>query len=389
MAVMATTRSVPSRKALPRASAAPRVAALSVAALSVTLPAGEDEIQLFPAGNFRAVDGRPTDVDTWRMDGDIARALIDGFNARRRRLVIDYEHATLTAKVTGQPAPASGWIKSLDWREGQGLYAQVNWTKRAKGHIDGDEYRYISPVFTYDKQGRPQALLHAALTNDPALDDLDAVCLAVASAMGLASSQARPGSPLSLTSPPKENPMDQLLKACLAHLGLPEDATEEQALAKFNEHTAKARQDADQVAALTAQVRTKDQEVAALKSNAASAGTPDPAKYVPIAAISDMQAQLVALTRDNRKRDVDELVTAALSANKLIPSMKGWATELGMKDLDQLKAYLESAPAIAALSGTQTGGRAPDGDGSQLSDTEMAVCTSMGLDPAKFKASQA
>ncbi len=380
MAVMATTRPTHSRSARPPAST------VLVAALSVALDSGYDEIQLFPAGEFRAWDGRPTDVDTWRMDGTIAHALIEGFNARRRRLVIDYEHATLTAKVTGQPAPASGWIESLHWREGQGLYAQVNWTKRAKTHIAADEYLYISPVFTYDKQGRPQAVLHAALTNDPALDDLDAVCLAVASAMGLASTQARPGPPLSPTSPPKEYPMDQLLKACLAHLGLPEDATEEQALAKFNEHTAKARQDADQVAALTAQVRTKDQEMVALKS---TTGTPDPAKYVPIAAISDMQAQIVALTQDNRKRDVDELVTAALSANKLIPSMKGWATELGMKDLGQLKAYLENAPAIAALSGTQTGGRGPDGNGSQLSDTEMAVCTAMGLDPAKFKTSLA
>lgn len=360
-----------------------------VAALSVALRPGEDEIQLFPVGEFRASDGRPTDVDTWRMDGDIARALIEGFNARRRRLVIDYEHATLTAKLTGQPAPASGWIKSLHWRDGQGLYARVDWTKRAKTHIEGDEYLYISPVFTYDKQGRPQTLLHAALTNDPALDDLDAVCLAVASAMGLASSQARPGSALSPTSPPKEHPMDQLLKACLAHLGLPDDATEEQALVKFNEHTAKARQDADQVAALTAQVRTKDQEMVALKSSAASTGIPDPAKYVPIAAISDMQAQIVALTQDNRAREVNDLVAVALSSKKLIPSMQGWATELGMKDLDQLKAYLENAPAIAALSGSQTGGRAPDGDGSQLSDTEMAVCTSMGLDPAKFKASRA
>lgn len=381
MAVMATTRTKPTPKAPQRVAAKPMVAALSIALRPGQ--AGQDEIQVFPAGEFRASDGRPQDVDTWRMDGDIARALIERFNARQRRLVIDYEHQTLAAKTNGQPAPASGWMKSLEWRDGKGVFALVDWTKRAKAHIDAEEYLYISPVFTYDEQGRPQDILHAALTNDPALDNMDAVRLAAASA--LASGIAHGGAQPNPAQSPKEILMDELLKALLALLNLPDDATEEQILAKLNEYTAKAKQDADQVAALTGEVKEKEKEVVALKSNA---GNPDPAKWVPVAALTALQGQVAALEKDGRAREVGELVTAALSSGQLLPALKDWATDLGMKDPAQLKAYLENAPAIAALSGTQTGGRKPNGDSSQLSEAEMAVCTRMGLDPAKFKAAR-
>lgn len=361
-----------------------------MAALSIALrpgQAGQDEIQVFPAGQFRASDGRPQDVDTWRMDGDIAQALIERFNARQRRLVIDYEHQTLAAKANGQPAPASGWMKALEWREGKGVFALVDWTQRAKDHIDAEEYLYISPVFTYDEQGRPQEILHAALTNDPALDNMDAVRLAAASAY--ASDIAHGGARLSPAQSPKEIPMDEVLEALLSLLGLPDDATQDQVLAKLNEFADQAKQNADQVAALSNEVNKKDQEVAALKSNT---GTPDPAKYVPVAALSDLQGQIAALSRENRSREVSELVTAALSSGQLAPALQGWATDLGMKDPQQLKTYLASAPAIAALSSTQTGGRAPgvdaSRDGSTLSAAEREVCTRMNLDPTKFQASR-
>lgn len=381
MAVMATTRSNSPPTPAPRDAARPMVAALSIALRPGQ--AGQDEIQVFPAGEFRASDGRPQDVNTWRMDGDIARALIERFSARQRRLVIDYEHQTLAAKTNGQPAPASGWMKSLEWREGKGVFALVDWTKRAKDHIDAEEYLYISPVFTYDKQGRPQDILHAALTNDPALDNMDAVRLAAASALasGIAHGGARPFPAQSL----KETPMDELLKALLALLNLPDDATEEQILASLNEYIAQAKQDADQVAALTGEVEKKGREVAALRSDV---GNPDPTKWVPFAALTALKGQVVALENAGRTREVGELVTAALSNGQLVPAMRDWATALGMKDLAQLKEYLEKAPAIAALSGTQTGGRQPNGDPSQLTETEMAVCKNLGLDPAEFRAAR-
>lgn len=356
-----------------------------VAALSVELPAlpesGLAVIQVLPAGEFRAYDGRPEDVDAWRMDAATAKRLKDWMAARGRDLAIDYDHHILTTATTGRKAIASGWIKSLDWREGEGLFAVVDWTAAARAHIDAKEYRYISPVFTYDEQGYPQALLHVALTNDPALDGMDEVRLAAASRA--AACMAHGGA---LSSPPaqspKENTMNELLKALLALLGLPEDASEEDALAKLQEYADAAQENADKVASLTADVTRKEQEVVALKAN--SSGKPDPAKFVPVAALSGLQDQVAALTTAAREREVDGLVVAALSAGKLIPALETWARDLGKKDPAQLKAYLDQAPAIAALSGTQTGGRKPDAGNGQLSDDELAVCRAMGLDPAAF-----
>jgi phage I-like protein len=90
--------------------------------------------------------------------------------------VVDYEHQTLLAAQNGHPAPAAGWFSKLEWRE-SGLFAiDVEWTERATQMIEGGEYKYISPVFAYDKKtGKVLRLLHAALTNNPALDGMDAV----------------------------------------------------------------------------------------------------------------------------------------------------------------------------------------------------------------------
>lgn len=57
------------------------------------------------------------------------------------------------------------------------MYAiDVEWTERATQMIEGGEYKYISLVFAYDKKtGKVKRLLHAALTNNPALDGMDAV----------------------------------------------------------------------------------------------------------------------------------------------------------------------------------------------------------------------
>lgn len=84
--------------------------------------------------------------------------------------MVDYEHQTQLAAQNGQPAPAAGWITSLEWEEGRGLFAGVDWTDKARAHIRAGEYRYISPVFAFDRQsGAVLRLICAALTNHPAL----------------------------------------------------------------------------------------------------------------------------------------------------------------------------------------------------------------------------
>ena len=67
--------------------------------------------------------------------------------------------------------------------------------------------------------------------------------------------------------------------------------------------------------------------------------------------VSSLKAQLAA-------RDMDETVTAALKAGKLLPAQEKWARSL---TVEGLKTYLETAPVVPALGGTQSGGNRPAG----------------------------
>ncbi len=144
------------------------------------LTGAEKTIRLIPAGNFRATDGRPVGLTGWVMTEANALTIIKAAALRADDFVIDYEHQTLQASKNGQPAPAAGWFKRLEWRAGQGLFAvDVRWTARASAMIIAREYRYISPVFGFDaKTGEVQSLRSAAITNDPALDGLSDITAA-------------------------------------------------------------------------------------------------------------------------------------------------------------------------------------------------------------------
>jgi len=143
-----------------------------IAACTFKVEANQSKIQLLPAHDFRAKDGRPSDVPIWKINRDIAANIINKTNLSKDKKVIDYDHQTLEAKNNGHTAPAAGWFKRLEWIDGLGLFALgVEWTDRAKQFIKNKEYRYISPVMSYDKQtGEITDILLAALVNYPAID---------------------------------------------------------------------------------------------------------------------------------------------------------------------------------------------------------------------------
>ena len=110
--------------------------------------------------------------DSFRFDDASADALIAEFNSRSRDLVIDFEHSTLS----GNEAPAAGWIDRLE-KNAEGLCAHVKyWTDKAKDYLNKGEYRYFSPTLLFGRGGKsPDALHSVALTNHPALHGVDAL----------------------------------------------------------------------------------------------------------------------------------------------------------------------------------------------------------------------
>src|SRR5690625_2258186 len=151
---------------------------IAIAACRVDLGrSAPTELRLVPAGRFFGRDGRPKEVpEGWRMDAASGERVIASARARHDDAVIDYEHQTLNTTANGQPAPAAGWFSpsALEWRE-DGLYATgVQWTAAACAAIEAAEYRYLSPVISYDPHtGEVRDILMAALTNYAAIDGLD------------------------------------------------------------------------------------------------------------------------------------------------------------------------------------------------------------------------
>lgn len=361
---------------------------IAIAACSFGLPPLEGDslwLQVTPAGAFAPSDGRAMDVPAWRLDAASASALIERFKARQTPPVLDYEHQTLHKESNGQPAPAAGWFRELEWRDGQGLYARVELTARARSLVEADEYAFFSPVFSYAPDGTVLALHMGALTNNPAIDGMEPLARRAAATFGLQS----PSEVVPVT--------EEELKALRQALGLADTATVAEVMAAVEALKSSADASAgsagkDAMAALSALRTTlglpataSGETIAAATATLKAGSKPDPAHYVPVAAVTELQGQVAALSARLNSGEVDGLVKGAMADGRLLPALEPWARELGGKDIGQLKAYLDNAPKIAALSGMQ-GNPPPLDNKTGLNTEQLAVCSAMGIKPEDFLA---
>jgi phage I-like protein len=350
-----------------------------IAACSLVITPGK-ELQLLPAGSFKARDGRPFDAPGWFIDGALAQRLIAAADARRNQYVLDYDHQTLLAKKNGQPAPAAGWFKKLEWRDGVGLFAvDVDWTERAAAMIAAKEYRFISPVIGYDKAtGAVTSLYMAAITNNPAIDGMSEVLLAAA-ALHFSLSQPTP-----LSEEVSMN-IEELLEQLRWMLNLPVGAPAEDVQAHLQKLIDQIKKDEPAATAaasfdLAGHLTQRREQIVSL-----SAATPDPAKFVPVETMTALQGQVAALSSELNEGRVDKAVKDALAGGKLLPAQEPWAREFGKKDFAALSAYLESAPPIAILSGMQSGKVDLQSDGTAaLTANQKDLCRMMGVSEEDF-----
>jgi phage I-like protein len=103
------------------------------------------------------------------FDAASARSVIANWRAQGNELMLDYDHASLSAWPVDPAlsARAAGWF-ALEMR-GADLWAvNVRWTPQASTALANKEWRYFSPAFETDEHGRITALVNIALTNLPA-----------------------------------------------------------------------------------------------------------------------------------------------------------------------------------------------------------------------------
>ena len=310
-------------------------------------------IQLLPFGEFTLRDGR----GPFRLEAAGAQAVLDATAAwaGAMELMVDYDHQSFYATGPGKGgrAEAAGWIKGLSI-EADGIWGDVEWTEAAAAKLADRRYRYISPLFIAGEGGRVTALRNAGLVNVPAIDGLAPVA-----ASNL------------------ETPME--LQKIAAALGLPETATLDEILAAI----------AAMAGSVTAASATLTGVAAALKLPAtatpeqlvaaATAAAPDQAKFVPIAAFTELQDQLATFSKER----AEAAVAAAMTAGKVTPALKDWASGFAERDLQGFTGWVEKAPVIVAA-GTQLDADAGATGAGTITPEEAAVLKLTGVSPENF-----
>jgi phage I-like protein len=278
-----------------------------------------------------------------------ADRLLSDFETRKRDLVIDYEHQTLS----GGEAPAAGWIDRLE-KTAEGLVAHVKyWTDRALNHLAQGEYRYFSPVF-HSSRRRPLALHSVALTNHPATHGIPALVLA-----------DEPDE----TAEPKGNPMNEELKQIADKLGLGLVALADggmdcktmlsQCLQKLEEMTGSiantksflALHDAPDLDAVTGKIKG----------------------MVPAAELTALNDRLAGI-------EAEKAVGQAFAERKLVEAQRAWAVGYAKKDLKAFNDFIAAAPVVAPAPASAV---PVAGEGKQetvaLSDDELKIFRRAGL----------
>lgn len=306
-----------------------------------------DHIQLLPAGTFRGRDGR----GPYSLDDPAAVVLATRGHFGAHGIPIDYNHQTEHSAANGQPAPAAGWICELEARP-DGIFGRVEWTEAGARAVASREFRYISPVFYHDAQGRVTLLESAALTNLPNLD---------LKALSSAQADNRP-------TRGKETNME-FKKAVAQALGLSETAADADILAAARAaHAAQGAADA----ALAAQKAAQEAE-------------PDPRKYVPLAMHESVCAELAELKAAQAQAAAEGLVKAAQDAGKLTPAMREWALAYAGRDAEGFKVWMSTAPDLRPGGGKETpASAAPPEKPGALTESQKAACQALGLDEAEY-----
>lgn len=291
-----------------------------------------DWVQLTPAGPL--VEGR--DGRSWTLTD--ADAVVAAFAANAADIPVDFEHATHVKGDRGEFAPACGWIRELEARNGA-LWGRVEWLAQGAEAVASRAYRYLSPVFRFDPATKAiRRMVSAGLTNNPNLH------LAALNSEG---------------EPDLETMMD---KAVLEALGLTPTATAAEAVLAIN--------------------RLKQAEATALNR----ASQPDPTSWVPRAdhqlALNRI-ATFEAAEKTRADKDAEAAVDAAIAGGKIAPASRDYhlATCRAEGGLERFKGFVETAPAIASPSGLE---QKKPGQGAGLyTEEQLAVCRQLGLDPAE------
>lgn len=184
------------------------------------LKAGDiiEKVQIAPFGEYKnyTQDGRPV---LQICNKAAFENIVRNFD---KELIVDVEHKS---ELTDD-SEAAGWIQNLKVDETRGLVGDIKVSAKGAELLNGLNYRFGSPAFILDEVDRPERLLSFALTNRPAMKDMEHV-------YNTAPTDAKDEPETIISDEPQpqtlntESPSDIMNEELIKLLGLPEDATSE------------------------------------------------------------------------------------------------------------------------------------------------------------------
>lgn len=193
--------------------------------------------------------------------------------------------------------------------------------------------------------------------------------------------------------------MDELLERLRWMLNLPVTATAQDIMAQLDKLKAMLGGEGEAAATdgaapvdLLALLTEQRAQIAALSS-----ATPDPARFVPMEALTALQQSAATLQARVAELETGQTVAAmsveidaALADGRLNKAVEPWARELARTDPDALRNYLSVAVPVAALTAMQTTRVTPQPvpGTAALTDEDTYTMNQLGLTPEEFRASK-
>ena len=342
-----------------------RRVALNVA-LDPTDKTPPKEFRLFALGPFGSTKGGYTFDE---RSAELVMAENETYGNDRSS---DYEHQSL--QVPPIEAPASSWF-DLDLRD-DGLYAaNIRWTENADKRLRSGEYRYFSPAFYADEDGRITGFVNFALTNNPATFDQEPLVAA------------------SATHPTGANGAGEApMKTLLTLLALAPTATEADGAVAIN--ALKSSEEA-------AKRRAGDLEREVIALTGAASIDDARGRLVGLKAAADqvtaLTTKVAQLEGEKVGAQVDALIAQGEAEGKITPATKPMLLAMGKANPESLRGFLAVAPRVVALGalkepteGTKaTDGKTADAPVVTLTAEDKVVAKRLNISEKDFAASKA
>ena len=310
-----------------------------------------DWVRVMPFGTFRP-DNAADKRGPWKLTD--AGAVIA---ASKLPLPVDENHTTLAGAVS---APARGWIVELQSRD-DGMYGRIEWTKAGHALMEDKSYRGFSPTFLTDKAGVVTQLTGLAMTNNPALTELN----------------------IQLTN--QETRMDPV--QLRAALGLPETADEAAILARLAANATAAAGLTQHLSAIALAAGLPadtgpERLVVTLQAQRDGAGQ----VQTLIGQVASLEQQLTAATAERAKEKAVAFIAGAIKAGKPIVALQERLTAMHVADPSGTEALVNGMPNINAGFVPPRLDQQGGGGEFSLTATDHQVIAAMGLDPKKYAA---